>query len=173
MKQINCIIVEDEIPAAEELKFLLNKYDFLNILAICSDGLTAMNIIKKHNPQAIFLDINIPVKNGMDLAKEIKDFNNDIQIIFVTAYEEHALEAFEIEALDYILKPFDEKRIDTTIRRLFNKFTEKQNNIELPKVIDEIMHQLTIQEQTVQKIPCENYGKIILVFTKRYFLLLY
>ncbi|KAJ50562.1 transcriptional regulatory protein [Clostridium tetanomorphum DSM 665] len=111
MKQINCIIVEDEIPAAEELKFLLNKYDFLNILAICSDGLTAMNIIKKHNPQAIFLDINIPVKNGMDLAKEIKDFNNDIQIIFVTAYEEHALEAFEIEALDYILKPFDEKRI--------------------------------------------------------------
>lgn len=162
MKKISCIIVEDEIPAAEELKYILSQYDFLDICAIAHDGENGFNIIKGKNPAVVFLDINMPVKNGIDLAVDIKDFNDDIEIVFVTAYEEHALEAFEVAALDYILKPYDEKRIENTINRIYNKVI-KDTNSEITKAMDRIINKLDNDENTIQKIPCEYHGKIILI----------
>lgn len=168
MKKTSCIIVEDEIPAAEELKYILSKYDFLDICSVAYDGESGLNIIKEKNPEVVFLDINMPVKNGMELAVDIKKFKNDIEIIFVTAYEDHALEAFEIAALDYILKPYDDKRIENTINRLYTKVT-KYNDIEIPDVIDKIINQLDNKQNIIQKIPCEYHGKIILVPLKDIF----
>ncbi|MDU1441908.1 MAG: response regulator [Clostridium cochlearium] len=109
MSKINCIIIEDEIPSADELNYILKNYNFINVVGIAQDAIKGLELIRKLNPQAVFLDINMPSKNGMDLAKEIKAFNENIEIIFITAYDEYAVKAFEIQALDYILKPFEEK----------------------------------------------------------------
>ncbi|WP_027625226.1 LytR/AlgR family response regulator transcription factor [Clostridium lundense] len=162
MKKISCIIVEDEIPAAEELKYILSEYEFLNVCAIAHDGENGFNIIKSQNPAVVFLDINMPIKNGIDLATDIKEFNSDIEIVFVTAYEEHALEAFEVAALDYILKPYDEKRIKNTINRIYNKLA-KDPNTEITKTINKIINKLDNTQNAIQKIPCEYHGKIILI----------
>lgn len=162
MNQINCIIVEDEVPASEELKFILSDYEFLNIIDTAYDGETAVNIIKKKHPRAVFLDINMPAKNGIDVAKEVKLFDSNIEIIFITAYEQHALKAFEINALDYMLKPFDEKRINLTINRLKNKLLVNTQT-ELPRVVNKIIDKLNTQEKNLNKVPCEYQGKIILV----------
>ncbi|GAA0725515.1 LytTR family DNA-binding domain-containing protein [Clostridium malenominatum] len=151
MMNINCIIVEDELPAAEELKYTLNEYSFINVLDMAHDGESGLHLIKSTNPDVVFLDINMPLKSGMELAKEIKIFNKNIDIIFVTAYDEYAVNAFEVEALDYILKPFDEKRIFSTINRLYNKKANILSNDTYKKTT------------TVNKIPCEKHGKIILV----------
>lgn len=165
MKEIRAIIIEDEKPAIEELKYVLSKYNFLNIVDVAMTGNAGYELVKKLQPEVVFMDINIPIESGISVSKKIKEFNKDINIIFITAYEQYALEAFEIDALDYILKPFDDKRISVTIKRLQEKIEEKYKE-EIPVMISDILNKLEKEEKTLKKIPCEYRGKIILIDTK-------
>lgn len=167
MNKLRCIIVEDEIPASEELSYIISQYDSIKVEGIAHDGESGMALIKDKKPDAVFMDINMPLENGIKLASKVKDLDSSIEIIFVTAYEEYAIKAFEVNALDYILKPFDEKRIDITISRLEAKCKVKEmDNKELPNIINEIMNKMDKEEKLVKKIPCERNGKIILVDIK-------
>lgn len=167
MERLRCIIVEDELPAAEELKYIISQYKDIYVQAMVHDGESGIKIIKEKQPDAVFMDINMPLQNGIELAKQVKEFNNSIDIIFVTAYEEHAVEAFEVNALDYVLKPFDEGRISITINRLVSKWQSKNKEKEkLPNIINEIINKIDKGEKLVKKIPCERNGKFILVDIK-------
>ncbi len=141
MKEIRAIIIEDEKPAIEELKYVLSKYNFLNIVDVAMTGNAGYELVKKLQPEVVFMDINMPIESGISVSKRIKEFNKDINIIFITAYEQYALEAFEIDALDYILKPFDDKRISITIKRLQEKI-EKKYKEEIPVMISDILNKL-------------------------------
>lgn len=163
MNKINCVIIEDEIPAVDELNYILSKYDTIDVKGMAHDGESGYKLIQDIRPQAVFMDINIPMINGMQLASKIKVLDKDIIIIFVTAYEQHALKAFEVEALDYILKPYDEKRIDTTIKRLMQK--NKDTKIEVSEKIVGIINKIYNTENRIKKIPCEDNGKIVLLNT--------
>lgn len=163
MNKINCIIIEDEIPSADELNYILKNYNFINVIGIAQDAIKGLELIKKLSPQAVFLDINMSSKNGMDLAKEIKAFNENIEIIFITAYDEYAVKAFEIQALDYILKPFEEKRINIAINRLLEVVEQKNPDEHIPEILDKLLNKLQLQENSMKKIPCEYCGKIILI----------
>lgn len=167
MSKLRCIIVEDEIPAAEELSYIISKYDFIKVEGIAHDGKSGMELIIDKKPDAVFMDINMPLENGIKLASKVKELDSSIEIIFVTAYEEYAIKAFEVDALDYILKPFDEKRINITISRLEAKWKfKKVDNKELPNIINEIINKIDKEEKLVKKIPYEINGKIILVDIK-------
>lgn len=167
MDRIKCVILEDEIPAAEELEYIISQHKSMEVMGVANDGERGMELIKIKNPQAVFMDINMPLLNGMEVAKKIREFDNSIDIIFVTAYEQHAIQAFEVDALDYVLKPFDEKRIDKTINRLCNKWSEKSENVEkIPNIINEIINKIDNEERLMKKIPCDRKGKIILVDIK-------
>lgn len=163
MNRISCVIIEDEIPAADELKYILSKYDAIDIKGIAYDGESGYELIQAIKPNAVFMDINIPMISGMQLASKVKALNKDIIIIFVTAYEQHALKAFEVEALDYILKPYDEKRIDSTISRLIQK--NKDAKIEVSEKIVDIINEIYNTKSHIKKIPCEDSGKIVLLNT--------
>ncbi|MFL0249971.1 LytR/AlgR family response regulator transcription factor [Clostridium neuense] len=167
MNKIKCVLVEDEVPAMDELQFILDKYDDIEVVNKFYDGKTAFSFIRKELADVIFLDINIPVLNGMKLAKLIKEFNEDIAIIFVTAYDKYAISAFELMALDYILKPFDESRIGKTIQRIRKYMQSKENNIS--NIEDEIEHIIKKYDKksvsSINKIPCINNGKIMLIDT--------
>lgn len=164
MDKIKCIIVEDELPSAEELDYILSQYNFIEIKGIAYDNVEALNLINNVPFDVAFLDINIPLGNGMDLAKHIKDYNKSLDIIFITAYNMHALEAFEIHAFDYILKPFDEKRIAKTINNLKGKYiNNNQNQNDMADKISEIMDKLNKDDKNLKRIPCEENGIIKLV----------
>lgn len=105
------IVVDDEYPAREELKYFIKTYSKLEIVGEFSDGIEVLKFLQDHDVDAVFLDINIPLLDGVLLAKSLHRFENPPKIIFVTAYKEHAADAFEIEAFDYILKPYTEERI--------------------------------------------------------------
>lgn len=164
-----CIIVEDEIPAAEELKYIISQYKEIKVDGIATNGEEGIRLVKLKKPDAVFVDINIPLKDGIELAKEIKIIDNSIDIIFVTAYEEYAIEAFKIYALDYVLKPFDEERIAITIDRLIIRWKEKLRDKKLmPKIITEIVDKFDKfdkEKNLAKKIPCNKNGKIILLNT--------
>ncbi|WP_251552098.1 LytR/AlgR family response regulator transcription factor [Neobacillus muris] len=115
---MRAIIVEDEIPAREELEYLIEEYSEIEITNCFDDGLDVLKFLQEHDTDAIFLDINIPSLDGMLLASTISKFTKRPYIVFTTAYKEHAAQAFELEAFDYILKPYDEKRIASVLVRL-------------------------------------------------------
>jgi two-component system LytT family response regulator len=119
---VKAIIVEDEVPAQEELSYLINTHSSISIEAILDDGLDVLKYLQSHEVDAIFLDISIPSLDGVLLAQNISKFAHKPYIVFITAYKEHAAEAFEIEAFDYILKPYHESRIVTMLQKLESHF---------------------------------------------------
>ncbi|AYF53648.1 response regulator transcription factor [Clostridium botulinum C] len=125
---MNCIVVDDEYPAREELKFFINAASKITIDGEFDDSIEALKYIQNNKPDIIFLDISMPKLDGMALAHIINDLDKKILVVFITAYKEHALEAFEIEAFDYILKPYSEERIITTLKRLENLKNQSVEN---------------------------------------------
>lgn len=123
---MNAIIVEDEFLAQEELHYLIRHNSQINITATFDDGLDVLKYLQHHEVDAIFLDINIPSLNGVLLAQNISKFAHRPFIIFITAYKEHAVEAFEIDAFDYILKPYHEERIVAMLRKLENAWRQNK-----------------------------------------------
>jgi two-component system LytT family response regulator len=124
---MKAIIVEDEFPAREELKYLIETYSSIQVTNCFEDGLDVLKFLQENDTDAIFLDINIPSLDGMLLASNISKFAKKPYIIFTTAYKEHAAQAFALEAFDYILKPYDEKRIAAMLHKLEAAFLRDQN----------------------------------------------
>jgi len=117
---VKAIIVEDEFLAQQELSWLIREHSQITIEATFDDGLDVLKYLQTHQVDVIFLDINIPSLDGMLLAQNISKFANKPLIVFITAYKEHAVEAFELEAFDYILKLWSEMRLITLLRKLEN-----------------------------------------------------
>jgi DNA-binding LytR/AlgR family response regulator len=112
----SAVIVEDEPALREELEELLaSLWPQLRVVAHAADGVTALRQIALHAPDIVFLDIQIPGPNGLEVARELRD---RCHIVFVTAYDAHAIEAFDNGALDYVLKPVDPARLADTVHRL-------------------------------------------------------
>jgi DNA-binding LytR/AlgR family response regulator len=110
------VLAEDESLLADELADLLNSlWPQLQIVARANDGVAALNAIEEHHPNVAFLDIRMPLLTGIEVARQIA---GQCHIAFITSYDEHALEAFEAGAIDYILKPPTAARLATTIQRL-------------------------------------------------------
>lgn len=118
---ISCLIVDDESIAREVIATHLSKIKNINIVAGCSNAIEAFNIISNHTIDLVFLDINMPEISGISFAKSI---NKNIKIIFTTAYREYAVEGFELQAVDYLLKPISFERLLKAV----NTYFEVHNN---------------------------------------------
>jgi len=115
---INTIIVDDERPARDELTFLLKSFPEVNIVGQGKNGLEAVSLIKEHSPDLVFLDVQMPGLDGFGVIKKLAERKLRVpQIVFATAYDHYALQAFEVNAVDYVLKPFDKPRIAKAIQR--------------------------------------------------------
>jgi DNA-binding LytR/AlgR family response regulator len=117
-KVIQCILVDDEPIAREILESHLAKIDSVEIVCSCKSALEAFNAINSNNIDLIFLDINMPEISGLSFAKSI---NKDIKIIFTTAYREYAIEGFDLQAVDYLLKPISFNRLLQAINKYTNE----------------------------------------------------
>lgn len=116
--KIKAVIVEDEYLALEELKYIIENNSNIEVIETFDNGIDVLNFINKNKVDVIFLDINIPGLNGMELTRTLKNFNVKPKIVFITAYKKYAVEAFELEVFDYITKPYLEERILQTLDRL-------------------------------------------------------
>lgn len=111
---ITTILIDDEHLALAELQMMLDKHPQLQVVATAANATEAMEKIKLHQPDLIFLDINMPGQSGFDLLQELEDAP---QVIFVTAYDQFAIKAFEVNALDYLLKPVNAERLEEAISK--------------------------------------------------------
>lgn len=118
MKEFKTIIIDDERLAREELKSVLKDFVEISVIDEAQNGDEGIEKINKLKPDLIFLDVSMPGMTGFDMLKKLEDIPN---VIFVTAYDEYALKAFEVNALDYLLKPLDVDRLTETIEKLKQK----------------------------------------------------
>jgi len=115
---INTVIVDDERPARDELAYLLKGFPEINVVAQGKNGLEAVALIKEHDPDLVFLDVQMPGLDGFGVIKKLVERKVRFpQIVFATAYDHYAVHAFEVNAVDYVLKPFDRARIAKAIQR--------------------------------------------------------
>lgn len=121
---IKIVLVDNEKPLLDELEYLLQKYENIEILAMFTDPVEALKNIADLKPDAVFLDIDMPVLSGLNLARELMDIDETTSIIFITAFNDYAVQAFEINAIDYVMKPVRKDRLDITINKL-NAMLEK------------------------------------------------
>ncbi len=137
MSRPSAVIAEDEVILRDELAEMLGSlWPELNLVAKVEDGVAALAALDRHAPDIVFLDIQMPRLTGLDVARQA---THRCHIVFVTAYEEFAVNAFEQGAVDYVLKPFTAGRLATTVTRLKNKLSSE------PADLSRVLEQLTLK----------------------------
>lgn len=130
------IIVDDERLARNELRRLLEAYPHFEIVAEATNGEEAIEKINEFRPELVFLDIQMPGKNGFEVLEAL-DQSLAPDVIFTTAYDEYALKAFDFDAIDYLLKPIDEQRLDQAIKKLEDEQKSEESSGIKPRVFSE------------------------------------
>ncbi len=119
---LSAVIVDDEQLARDELAFLLKSAGDVDVVAQGKNGVEAVNLIKEHSPDLVFLDVQMPGLDGFAVIKKLIDKKVPLpQIVFATAYDQYAVKAFEVNAVDYLLKPFDKHRVAQSVRKAKQK----------------------------------------------------
>jgi two-component system, LytTR family, response regulator LytT len=115
---INTIIVDDEKPARDELAFLLKGFPEINLIGQGKNGVEAFALVKEHTPDLLFLDVQMPGLDGFGVLKKLVERKMKVpHVVFATAFDHYAVQAFDVNAVDYVLKPFDKARISKAIQR--------------------------------------------------------
>jgi two-component system LytT family response regulator/two-component system response regulator LytT len=126
-------VVDDEELARDELSYLLKDYPEIEVIATGSNGLQAIDLIQKLEPELVFLDVHMPGLDGVGVVQQLRERGVEPpHFIFVTAYDQYAVEAFRLEALDYLLKPVEKGRLAETIERARRAIQEKKSPEALP-----------------------------------------
>jgi two-component system, LytTR family, response regulator len=116
-RTLRALVVDDEQLAREELCYLLDEVGGVEVVAQAGNGLEALEAIGRFAPDVVFLDVQMPGLTGFEVARRLADREPPITVIFVTAYDQHAIEAFDVNAVDYLLKPIEASRVDTAVQR--------------------------------------------------------
>ena len=130
---IRTLLVDDEKLAIQGLQLRLQRFDDVEIIDTCANGREAIRKIKTEKPDLVFLDIQMPGFDGFSVVKGVMDLEPPL-FVFVTAYEEHAIRAFEANAVNYLMKPVDEDKLADTIERVRQRLAEKRSSEEAEKL---------------------------------------
>lgn len=127
MESLKAVLVDDELNARENLRYLLNDFcKQVDIVGEASNVDDAVNVIQKNQPDLVFLDIEMPEKNGFQLFNEFKEVN--FQVVFITAYDHYAIKAFQVAAIDYLLKPIDIELLQNAVKKVEENLSFKKSN---------------------------------------------
>lgn len=182
--KIKTVLVDDEERALKRMQILLSKFKEIEVLETINDATYAIEFIIETVPDLVFLDIEMPGKTGLEIAKEIKKNNLQTKIIFMTAHEHYAIKAIKVEAFDYLLKPIGIDELKSTLNRYHSesqtKFTKRE--IEIINLITkglsskDIGKKLSISHHTVdthrrkilEKSECHNAVELTLFAAKNH-----
>ena len=140
---IRTLVVDDERPARNELCFQLEQLDDVVVAGQAGNGVEALELIRELQPDLVLLDIQMPGRTGFEVARELLARKTDTRIVFVTAYDHHAIEAFEVNAVDYLLKPVEPERLGQTIERVRHQMSSGRDaGAESPALADDALQRI-------------------------------
>jgi two-component system, LytTR family, response regulator LytT len=169
---MDVIIIDDEPYSRVELKHLLEEYKDIKVVGEASSAEMGIPLILKNEPQVVFLDIEMPGMNGVELAETLTKLKHKPEIVFATAYPDYAAKAFRVDAIDYLLKPYDEEQLKETIARL-QKHLKPEVTIEKQSMKGKLAVQdedkiVYLQPKEIQYIYREERDTYICTSTKKY-----
>ncbi len=167
--KLKALIVDDEYPARQELRFALNEFNNVEIVGEATNAQEAMALIKALDYQVLFLDISMPGMSGLDLGAAIQELPRRPYIIFVTAYDEYAVKAFDVNAVDYLLKPIEVARLKRAVERVW-KLIQESASVSAEAATGAESEaaasnggQSAHSQIRIDRIPAERQGKTVLV----------
>jgi two-component system response regulator LytT len=161
---LSAVIVDDEQLARDELAYLLKNTGEVNVVAQGKNGLEAISLIKEHNPDLIFLDVQMPGLDGFGVIKRLLDKKITLpKIVFATAFDQYAVKAFEVNAVDYLLKPFDKKRVAQSVHRAR---AQQETEGSPADKIENLVRMLQAPKTQSTKILLKAVGRMFLVDQK-------
>jgi two-component system LytT family response regulator/two-component system response regulator LytT len=155
---IRTVVVDDEQLAREELCFLLGQVGQVEIVGQASNGIEALRVIEEEAPDVVMLDVQMPGLTGFEVARRLLRRGAEVQIVFVTAYDQFAIEAFDVNAVDYLLKPVESSRLGTTVDRVRKRLqTERPSprnaaGGELDRTLQLVAERQELREQLALKV---------------------
>ena len=156
---LRAVLVDDEQLARDELGYLLGQLGGVEVIGQAGNGVEAISTIDRLRPDVVFLDVQMPGLTGFEVARRLLDTRASSQIIFVTAYDQHAIEAFEVNAVDYLLKPVEQGRLEVAVDRARRRIdSDRQaepgvkNAAELEKIIQLVAERQSRRERLAIKV---------------------
>ena len=155
---LRAVLVDDEQLARDELGYLLGQVGGIDVIGQAGNGVEAISTIERLRPDVVFLDVQMPGLTGFEVARRLVDSHAAAHIIFVTAYDQHAIEAFEVNAVDYLLKPVEQGRLEVAIDRARRRVATDRsaeggmNAAELEKIIELVAERQSRRERLAIKV---------------------
>jgi len=150
---LRAVLVDDEQLARDELGFLLGQVGGIEVVGQADNGFEALTAIDRLQPDVVFLDVQMPGLNGFEVARRMLEKQVPSHIIFVTAYDQHAIEAFEVNAVDYLLKPVDPTRLAVSVQRAQRRVTsDRPLNDQLEKIVQAVVDRQNRRERLAIKV---------------------
>jgi two-component system LytT family response regulator/two-component system response regulator LytT len=165
---LRTVVVDDEQLAREELCFLLGQVGGVDVVAQAGNGLEALRVIEEHTPDLVMLDVQMPGLTGFEVARRLLDAGIASQLVFVTAYDQHAIEAFEVNAVDYLLKPVEAERLETTVERVRRRVLTDKPQPRLPTPVDDVeklLQLLSSRQERREQLAVKVGDRFLLVQT--------
>lgn len=162
-KTITALIVDDEPPGRNKVREMLKHESNVEIIGECMNGVEAVEAIQSKKPDLVFLDVQMPEMDGFGVLKKI-GVENVPEIIFVTAYDQYALRAFEVHALDYLLKPFDKERFQKALQRAKDRILQKEHD-DVGQRILSMFQELKIDKKRFDRLVVKSGGKVFFLKT--------
>src|SRR5262249_10284188 len=153
---VRAIVVDDEPIARRRLRTLLQREKDVQIVAECEDGTIAIEAIHRLQPDVVFLDVQMPGLDGFDVVEAIQPSGHSA-IVFVTAYDRYAVRAFEVHAVDYLLKPFEPERLRRTLERVAGLGDKKDASRRLQAAVESVLAQRPLR-RVIVKTPGRVYA---------------
>lgn len=154
---IKAVIIDDEPLAREIVKEYLGTFTQIQILQECNDGFEGLKAIQQHQPDIIFLDVQMPKINGFEMLELVEELP---AVIFTTAFEEHAIRAFEVNATDYLLKPFSKERFDKALQKWLDK---RQETVATPSKAEALLETAAASPLQSNRVVVKINGKIKII----------
>jgi len=169
--KLKALIVDDEYPARQELRYALSNFDNIEVIGEATNAQEALVLIKALDYQVLFLDISMPGMSGIELGAAIQELPCQPFVIFVTAYDEYAVKAFDINAVDYLLKPVEISRLKRAIDKVLKLIGYSGSNLENQEIeesetsggYNQTDINLDLEQIKIDRIPAEKKGKTVLV----------
>jgi len=162
---IRTVVVDDEQLAREELCYLLGRLGGVDVVGQAANGIDAIKMIEHSNPDLVMLDIQMPGLTGFEVARRLLENGVDTQLVFVTAFDRHAIEAFEINAVDYLLKPVEAERLSTAVDRVRKRLQTDRPAARAPvsNDIERLLDLLAERQERREQVAVKVVDRFLLV----------
>jgi two-component system, LytTR family, response regulator LytT len=162
---LRILVVDDEQLARDELCFLLGQIDAVQVVAQAGNGIEALRVIEEEGPDVVMLDVQMPGLTGFEVARRLFRAGLDTQLVFVTAYDQHAIEAFEVNAVDYLLKPVEAGRLATAVDRVRRRIQSDRAVSKTPSTedMDKLLTLLSERQDRREQLALKVADRFLLV----------